>query len=106
MRQEALEAALTNQQRTLFLFVESFGSLERIDFLPILQFNLVMSCKIAGTGSPFNRRIRIAAAELPGGKFHSALTSFALLHDLMAGTAVVATSRFRHEGAFGSRLHC
>jgi len=106
MRQEALEAALTNQQRTLFLFVESFGSLERIDFLPILQFDLVMSCKITGAGSPFNGRIRIAAAKLPGGKFHSALTSFALLHDLLAGTTVVTTSRFCHEGAFGSRLHC
>ena len=106
MRQEALEAALTNQQRTLFLFVESFGSLERIDFLPILQLHLGMSCKITGAGSPFNGRIRITAAELSAGKFHSAITSVALLHDLMAGTSVVAASHFRHEGAFGSRLHC
>ena len=101
-----LEAALTNQQKALLLLVVSFGSLQRIDFLPILLFYLVMSCKITGAGFPLNGRIRITAAELPAGKFHSALTSLALIHDLMAGTAVVATSRFRHEGAFGSHLHC
>src|SRR5208337_2506163 len=95
-----LEAALTNQRRRLFLFVISLGSLERIYFLLTLLFHLVMGRKITGAGSPFDGRIRIAGAELSSGKIHRALTSLALLHDRMAGTAVVAASRFRHEGTF------
>jgi hypothetical protein len=100
-----LEAALTNQRKDLSLLIISFGSLQRIDFLLILRFRLCMSCKIAGAGSPFGGRIRIAGAKPSGGKFHSALASFALFHDWMARPAIEATSRFRHEGAFGSRLH-
>ena len=95
-----------NQRRRLFLFVVSLGSLERIDFLLTLRLCFVMSRKITSAGFPFNGGIRIAGAEFSGGKFHRALASFALLHDLMASTAVVATSRFRHEGAFRSGLHC
>ncbi len=92
-------------ERNLLLFIISLGSLKRIDLLLTCLFRLVMSGKIAGAGFPFNGRIWIAAAEFPGSELHCALASFALFNDWMTGTAVVATSRFGHEGAFSPRLH-
>jgi hypothetical protein len=90
----------------LFLLVVSFGSLERIDLLLTLLFHLRMSGKITGAGFPFYGRIRIAAAEPSCDELNRALTSFALLDYRMAVAAVVPTTRFGHEGAFDSRLHC
>jgi hypothetical protein len=64
-----------------------------------------MSGKITGAGFPLDGRIWITAAEFSGVKFHRPLASFALLHDGVAGAAVVAASGFGHEGALDSRLH-
>ncbi len=100
-----LEAALTNQRRKLLLFIVSLGSLKRIDLLLTLLFCFIMSGKIAGAGFPFDGRIRIAAAEFSGSVLHCARASFALFDDWMAGAAIIAASRFGHEGAFRSRLH-
>jgi hypothetical protein len=89
-------------------FTTPFRSLEgvHLGLLLALSLQFCMRGKIAVTGFPFERGIRISIAESPSRQFHDAITAVALFHDLVTRSPIVPTAGFSHEGTVSSSLQC